>query len=233
MTALFAFSLASLVAPSTAPASPPSPAEILQDSNDVIAELRSLRIKSLPPALLADAHAVAVFPAVMKAGFVVAVRTGHGVLVCRTPGGAWGEPTFITLEGGGIGLQAGVESADLVLVFKSRKGLDRVLDGKGRLTIGAGAGLAAGPIGRHTEAGTDTRMVAEIVSYSRSRGAFVGAALEGAVLSYDRDVNREYQADPRKFGPAVEAFQAHLNAIAPARPRPEIAPPPHAASQRK
>jgi lipid-binding SYLF domain-containing protein len=191
-------------------AAPPPPADTLRDAADVLAGLRGLRLKGIPPALLADARAVAVFPGVVKAGFLVSGRAGRGVVVCRAPGGAWGDPTFVTLAGGGVGLQAGVESADLVLVFRTGRALDRVLEGKGKLTLGAGAGLAAGPVGRQAEAGTDARMRAEVVSYSRARGAFAGVALEGAVLANDRAANRAYRADPGAFGASVDAIKARL-----------------------
>jgi hypothetical protein len=98
----------------------------------------------------------------------------------------------VDLGGVSFGFQAGVESADVVLVFKTHNSLDRILSGQGKLTLGADAAIAAGPIGRQAEAGTDARLRAEIWSYSRSRGLFAGVALDGAVLLYDRRANAEY-----------------------------------------
>jgi hypothetical protein len=118
------------------------------------------------------------------------------VVLVRAHGNSWSRPVFVTLTGGSFGPQAGVQSTDLILVFKTRRSLDRVMKGKGKLTLGAEASVAAGPIGRQAEAGTDARLKAEIYSYSRSRGLFAGASLEGATL----------QMDPR----ATDAYYRHL-----------------------
>jgi lipid-binding SYLF domain-containing protein len=163
----------------------------------VLAELSAIPLQGIPPALLANAQGVAIFPRVIKAGFLVGGRIGHGVILTRDRTGAWCGPTFVSLGGASLGFQAGVESADMVLVFWSRDSLNRVLGGKGKLTLGADAAIAAGPLGRQAEAGTDARLRAEIVSYSRSRGLFAGVALDGAVIVYDRAANAEYARDSR------------------------------------
>jgi hypothetical protein len=129
--------------------------------------------------------------------------------------------TFIDLGGASIGFQAGVESADVVLVFKTRNSLDRILGGRGKLTLGADAAIAAGPVGRQAEAGTDARLRAEIVSYSRSRGLFAGVALDGAVLVYDRRTNAEYLGAQRP-----EVVQLTVNLLSTlARMSAPVAPP--------
>jgi lipid-binding SYLF domain-containing protein len=117
---------------------------------------------------------------------------GHGLVLNRNPDGSWGGPAFVVLGGASVGLQAGVQSTDVLLVFKTRRSLDRVLMGKGKLTLGADAAVAAGPVGRQAGAATDARLQAEIFSYSRSRGLFAGVSLEGAAIVYDYDANQIY-----------------------------------------
>jgi lipid-binding SYLF domain-containing protein len=135
---------------------------------------------------------VAILPDVVKAGFVVGGRYGRGVILLRQPDGSWSNPVFITLAGGGIGWQVGVQSTDLVLVFKTSNSLDRILKGKGKLTLGADVAVAAGPVGRQAEAATDAMLRAEIYSYSRSRGLFAGVSVEGAGLLVDCEANEAF-----------------------------------------
>ena len=108
----------------------------------------------------------------------------------RETDGSWSNPIFITLTGGGIGFQAGAQSSDVILVFKTRKGVDGIENGK--LTLGANASVAAGPVGRHTSFATDIEFKAEVYSYSRSRGLFAGIALEGAGVTMDRKANASF-----------------------------------------
>jgi len=170
----------------------PSPTESLERAVEVLADQQTLKMKGIPAKLIADAQAVAIVPRVVKVGFIVAGRRGHGIAMTRNEKGEWSDPTFITLTGGSLGFQAGVESADVVLVFRKRESLDRVLSGKGKLTLGADASIAAGPIGRQAAAATDTRLASEIYSYSRSRGLFAGVSLNGAGLTNDRDTNARF-----------------------------------------
>ncbi len=157
------------------------------DAADIIDQLVRLPEKGIPPALLARAYAVAVIPDVVKAGLGVGIRRGKGIIVIRQDDNSWSNPVFITLTGGSIGWQVGAQSTDIILVFKTRKGVDDI--GNGKLTLGADASIAAGPVGRHTEVATDLRFEAEIVSYSRSRGLFAGVALEGTGITMDRKAN--------------------------------------------
>jgi lipid-binding SYLF domain-containing protein len=175
----------------------PAPTDTLYSATTVLADLSKIPEKGIPPALLADAHGVAIIPRVVKAGLVVAGQGGHGVVVARDKGGAWGTPVFVNFGGGSVGFQAGVESTDVVLVFRDRKSLDRLLDGKGKVTLGADASLAAGPVGRKAAAGTDAKLEAEIVSYSRSRGLFAGVALDGSVIRPDANANTAFGLDDR------------------------------------
>jgi lipid-binding SYLF domain-containing protein len=212
MTRFFAYSAAlTLLVYPTAAAGPPTPTETLRASAEVMGEFRALPLKSIPPALLADAKAVAVFPDVLKAGFVLGGRHGRGVVLCKEADGRWGEPTFLRLSGAGIGVQAGIEASDVVLVFKSRRGLERVLEGKGKLALGGEATIAAGPVGRDAAAATDARLRAEILSYSRARGLFAGISLEGSVISSDVDANRAFRGDARPEAVrAIDELKAKL-----------------------
>ena len=144
--------------------------------------------KRLPSDMLKDAHAVAVIPDVLKAGFVIGGRHGEGLVVVKSPDGTWSNPSYIGMGGGSIGFQAGVQSTDVILVFKTQRGVDSIVHGK--FTLGADASVAAGPVGRDAQASTDAQLKAEIYSYSRSRGLFAGVALDGSVISIDNDANQ-------------------------------------------
>lgn len=160
------------------------------DSADVIDQLLRIPEKTIPPNLLARAYAVAVVPNVVKAAFGFGARRGKGILVVRQDDDSWSNPAFVTLTGGSFGWQIGAQSTDIILVFKTRKGVDGIANGK--LTLGADASVAAGPVGRHTAVATDVMFKAEVVSYSRSRGLFAGIALEGAGVTMDRKANAAF-----------------------------------------
>lgn len=162
----------------------------IREATDVLSQIMAIPEQEIPPVLLANARGIAVIPAVIKAGFVVGGRFGKGIMSVQTADGVWSTPVFITLAGGSIGWQIGAQSADIILVFKSTRGIDAIRQGK--FTLGADASVAAGPVGRHAEAGTDATMKAEIFSYSRARGLFAGLALEGAVLQLDIPANNAY-----------------------------------------
>ena len=157
------------------------------DAVRVLNEIMGAPDRRLPDRLLRDAEAVAVIPDVVKAGFVVGGRFGRGLVSVRAPDGTWSNPSYISLTGGSVGFQAGVQSTDVILVFRTRRGVDGVVNGK--FTLGADAAIAAGPVGRNASASTDAQLKAEIYSYSRSRGLFAGVALDGAVLAIDHDAN--------------------------------------------
>ena len=157
------------------------------DAADVLDQLLRIPERSIPPALLSRAYAVAVIPNVVKVGFGLGARRGRGILVVRHDDNTWSNPAFITMTGGSIGWQIGAQSTDVILVFRTRKGVERIANGK--LTLGADASVAAGPVGRHTGISTDIRFQAEVVSYSRSRGLFAGVAFEGAGITMDRKSN--------------------------------------------
>ncbi len=165
------------------------------DATDVIDQLLRIPEQSIPPALLSRAYAVAVVPHVIKIGFGLGARRGKGILVVRRDDGSWSNPAFIALTGGSFGFQIGAQSTDIILVFKTRKGVDGIASGK--LTLGADASIAAGPVGRHTGVSTDITFKSEVYSYSRSRGLFAGIALEGAGVSMDRAANAAFYGSSR------------------------------------
>jgi len=160
------------------------------DAADVLEQLLRIPEKTVPPALLSRAYAVAVIPNVYKAAFGVGARRGKGVIVIRQDDKSWSNPAFVTLTGGSFGWQAGVQSTDIILVFKTRKGVEGIENG--RLTLGADASVAAGPLGRQTGVATDIEFKAEVYSYSRNRGLFAGIALEGAGVTMDRKANAAF-----------------------------------------
>jgi lipid-binding SYLF domain-containing protein len=156
----------------------------------VLREIMDVPLKGIPESLLQEAHGIAIIPGMVKGGFIVGVRHGKGVLVTRDDAGMWRSPVFITVTGGSVGPQAGLQSTDLVLVFKTRRSVEGILNGK--VTIGADLAVAAGPVGREASAATDAQLKAEILSYSRSRGIFAGLAIDGAILHVDHRANTEY-----------------------------------------
>ena len=162
----------------------------LAKATRVIEQLTLIPEGGIPPRLLRRAEAVAVLPNVIKGSFFIGGRRGKGLLVVRTANGEWSNPSFVTLTSGSIGWQFGGQSADLVLVFKSRGVVDDMRNGK--ITLGGNAAIAAGPVGRNTEAATDLKFDAEVYAYSRSRGLFAGVALEGSRLGIDEKSNQAY-----------------------------------------
>jgi lipid-binding SYLF domain-containing protein len=144
--------------------------------------------KAIPKDLLQRAHAIAVMPDVIKAGFVVGGRHGDGLISVKTREGTWSNPSFVSITGGSVGFQAGVSSTDVILVFRTQRGVDSIVNGK--FTLGADASAAAGPVGRTAQASTDAQLKAEIYSYSRARGLFAGVSLDGSALTIDNDANQ-------------------------------------------
>ncbi|WP_222565429.1 lipid-binding SYLF domain-containing protein [Novilysobacter antarcticus] len=154
----------------------------------VLNEIQAIPESGIPDVMLDQAKAIVVVPDTLKIGLVLGGRRGHGLVSIKTPQGTWSNPSFVKLTGASIGFQAGVQSSDVVLVFTSQRGLDSIVNGK--LTLGADASVAAGPVGRTTGLATDGGLKAEIWSWSRARGLFAGVALDGAVLSIDDAANQ-------------------------------------------
>ncbi|UXI68607.1 lipid-binding SYLF domain-containing protein [Tahibacter amnicola] len=171
-----------------------------REATRVLDEIMQAPDRRVPANLIRDAHAIAVIPDVIKAGLVIGGRHGEGLISVRGADGTWSNPSFIKMSGGSIGFQAGVQSTDVVLVFRSQRGVDSIVHGK--FTLGADAAVAAGPVGRTAEASTDAQLKAEIYSYSRSRGLFAGVALDGSVLSINHDDNQSVYGEgvtPRRI----------------------------------
>jgi lipid-binding SYLF domain-containing protein len=157
----------------------------------VLDEVMGAGDSAVPGSILEKAEAIAVFPSLVKAGFVVGGSRGHGVSSVRDPkSGAWSSPAFLTVTGGSIGFQIGAQAVDLVLVVQNRRGLDQLL--KNQFKVGADASVAAGPVGRDASASTDIQLRAQILSYSRTRGLFAGVTLNGSTIRQDRDANERF-----------------------------------------
>jgi lipid-binding SYLF domain-containing protein len=189
------------------------------DAAKTFTEIMNVKDKAIPKELLDTAEAIAVFPGVIKAAFVIGGRGGQGVISRRVKGG-WSAPAFFNLSGGSFGPQIGAQRTDYVLLIMNESGLNGLL--KDKFELGGEVGIAAGPVGREAAASTNPRMDAGILSYSRSKGVFIGAALKGAVISPDNDLNEAVygkkadgvlQSPPLPFGqmpPSVRIFPRTL-----------------------
>ena len=157
---------------------------------DVIRQFVKIPENAAPPILLRNAQAIAIIPGIIKAGFIAGGRYGWGVVMARQADGSWSNPVFVTLAGGSFGFQAGIQSIDAIMVFKSRQSVERLA--RGKFTLGADAAAAAGPVGRSVSAGTDITLGAEVYTYSRSRGLFAGVSLAGSALQIDYDATDKF-----------------------------------------
>lgn len=159
-------------------------------ATEVLDEVRALRDSAIPDRLLDRAYGIVVVPSVTKLAFIGGGRWGKGAMVVRDKDGRFTNPIFVTLAGASIGWQWGGSSTDIVLVFTTKAGIEGITGGK--LTLGADAAVAAGPVGRTASAATDQNFAAEVYSYSRSRGLFAGVALDGTSISVDRKANGNF-----------------------------------------
>jgi SH3 domain-containing YSC84-like protein 1 len=189
--------------------------------------------KAIPQEILEHATCIAIIPGEKKGAFLVGANYGKGVAVCRnTTSSAWNAPLFVTIGGGSYGFQIGVQSSDIVMVFGNRSQLDSLLNSKFR--IGAEASAAAGPVGRHVAAGTDIKLNSQILTYGRSKGAFAGVSISGAVVQPDTTGNQAMYGDagfnvdrvltgngvavPKEAEPLIHALNADAT-TAPAKPK--------------
>jgi SH3 domain-containing YSC84-like protein 1 len=186
--------------------------ERVQAAADVLNEIESAPDSGIPQEILSKAECVAVVPSMLKGGFIVAGKYGRGLASCRNPKG-WSAPAFFTIAGGSFGFQIGGQAVDLVMLIMNNDGMQRLLSSK--VSLGADASVAAGPVGRHAEGNTDWKMRAQVLTYSRARGVFAGVSLNGAVMNQDKDSTREF------YGHMV-TFKALLTG--------EVEPPPAANS---
>jgi lipid-binding SYLF domain-containing protein len=173
----------------------------LSDAATVLDEIMGAADKAVPRAVLERAEGIAVFPSLLKGGIGIGGQRGHGVLSVRNQNGGWSTPAFLTITGGSIGAQFGLQAIDLVLVVNNQRGLKQLV--KNQFKIGADAGVAAGPVGREASASTDIQLRAQILSYSRSRGLFAGATLNGSTIRQDRDANERFYAIAFRTGQIV------------------------------
>jgi len=160
----------------------------LAESETMFKEIMDTSDRAIPRDLLRDSQCAVLVPGMKKAGFIVAAKFGRGFAMCRTPGG-WSAPVAVRVEGGSFGFQIGASDTDVILLVRTKRGMDHLLASK--FTLGADASIAAGPVGRESAADTDVTMHAEILSWSRSRGVFAGIALQGATLRPDEDVDKD------------------------------------------
>jgi lipid-binding SYLF domain-containing protein len=168
----------------------------LQKSVDVLHAIMTTPDKGIPEEVVNNAKCILVVPDLIKGGFIIGGKHGRGVATCRTTDG-WSAPAFVSVGGGSWGLQIGVEGVDLVMLVMNDQGFQHLLSSKFELT-GEGS-VAAGPVGRHASAGTDWKMNTEMLTYSRSKGAFNGLTLEGAVVRQDDDSTRAIYGKSIKF----------------------------------
>jgi len=189
--------------------------ERLGNATIVLHEIMGMPDKGIPEEVLEHAKCVAVVPHMIKGGFVFGGKGGKGVATCRTANG-WSAPAFITISGGNWGLQIGVEAVDLVMIIQNEKGMQKLLSSN--FHVGADASAAAGPVGRHAEAGTNWKMDTEILTYSRAKGVFAGLTLEGASIRHDKCSRRAI------YGPKVTTRALLLGKVAaPAAAQPFLA----------
>jgi SH3 domain-containing YSC84-like protein 1 len=161
-------------------------AEQAQKAATAFKEIMGAPDKAIPQKVLDGAECIAVFPQVIKGGFIVGGRGGRGVASCRTAGGGWSAPAYFSMKGGSFGLQIGAEAVDFVLLFMNEKAMDSLL--KSKVTLGGDASVAAGPVGREAGAETDAAMNAQVLSYSRSKGVFAGLELKGTTITAEKKV---------------------------------------------
>jgi lipid-binding SYLF domain-containing protein len=210
---LFAtFVLGAAILPSTLSAASDAPKR-LQSAAQALKEVMEIPDKSIPQDLLNRAQCMVIVPDLKKAAFLVGGKYGRGFVTCRKKDGVgWSAPGAIRIEGGSVGFQIGVSEMDVFMLVMNERGAERLLSNK--FTLGADATVAAGPVGRSAQAETDARMTAEILTWSRARGAFAGVALNGATLREDEDWNTELYGKPLKNSEIVNGAIAAPKAAA-------------------
>ncbi len=196
----WATAVAAVVCVSTLPVQAQNKADLkerLNDATQVIKEIENVPDGGIPDYIVAKANCIGVIPSVKKGAFLVGASYGQGVVTCRT-GHGWSAPVFIRLAGASFGFQIGGQATDLVLVSVNQKGFQDLLHSK--VKIGADASAAAGPVGRHAAASTDILLSAELLTYSRAKGAFAGVDLNGATISQNQDdTNAFYGGAPKSY----------------------------------
>lgn len=189
-------------APATAASEPVSPArgeaiERVVAAARVVRELHGTADAIVPRAVSEAARCVAVVPSMLHAGFIVGARAGRGVATCRE-GQGWSRPSFFRITGASAGVQAGVQSVDVVMLMMTSASVTALVSG-GKVQLGATTSVAAGPVGREAQASSDLSFSAEVLTYSRTSGLFVGLDFSGTVLEPDEESSRAFYGDPRDF----------------------------------
>ncbi|MEO7961003.1 MAG: lipid-binding SYLF domain-containing protein [Ginsengibacter sp.] len=195
--------------------------EKIEASVNVLQDFGKMK-ESIPAEMLKVTEGIIIVPKLINAGFVVGGKRGKGIAMVKLEDGSWSNPAFVTITGGSLGLQAGVQSTDLVLIFKSRETLENI--GKGSFTLGGDISVAAGPVGRSSSASTDYKLEAEVYSYSRSKGLFAGISLGGSAIDIDQKSNEAFYgselsaatlfADSDKSNtPEIQKLKAELNGM--------------------
>jgi lipid-binding SYLF domain-containing protein len=191
--------------------------ERVQSATTILSQIMEAPDRGIPDSIMSGAKCIAIVPSMMKISFILGANYGKGVATCRTATG-WSSPAFFRIEGGSFGFQAGGQASDLVLIIRTDDGMQHLLQSKFKL--GADASAAAGPVGRDAQAATDLTMRAQVLTYSRSRGLFLGVSLSGAVIRQDDgDVRAFYGKDWTFYSllngevPPPPDSQAFLNSI--------------------
>lgn len=161
----------------------------IESATTVVSDFSKMK-ETIPSELLAVTQGIIIVPKLINAGFVVGAKRGKGIAMVKQADGTWSNPVFVTMTGGSIGAQIGVQSVDLVLIFKNSKSLTEI--NKSSFTLGGDLSVAAGPVGRSSTANTDYKLEAEVYSYSRSKGLFAGITLNGASLDIDAAANKNF-----------------------------------------
>jgi lipid-binding SYLF domain-containing protein len=183
----------------------------LQAATDVLREIMGIPDKAIPQELLNKAQCIVIIPGLKKGAFIVGAKYGKGFVSCRSKSGVgWSAPGSVRVEGGSFGFQAGGSETDVIMVVRNESGMNRLLSTK--FTLGGDASVAAGPVGRSTQAETDAAMTAEILTWSRSRGLFAGVSLSGATLREDSDWNNDL------YGRKITNREIITSTIAPPAP---------------
>jgi SH3 domain-containing YSC84-like protein 1 len=174
----------------------------VEASADVLNEIQAAPDKGIPEDVLRSAECVAVVPSMVKGAFIIGGNHGRGIASCRSPKG-WSSPAFFVVTGGSIGWQIGGQAVDVVMLIMNKNGMNRLLSSE--FQLGADASVAAGPVGRQADAGTDWKMRAEVLTYSRARGLFAGISLNGAVIKQDKSSTREFYGHMVSFPASLQA----------------------------
>jgi lipid-binding SYLF domain-containing protein len=194
--------------------------ERINNSTTILKEFTKMS-ESIPHQLLEEYQGIVIIPKLINAGFVVGGKRGQGIAMVKLANGKWSDPVFVTLTGGSFGLQIGVQSVDMILVFRHKGVLTKVKNGD--FTIGGDISAAAGPVGRSSTASTDYKLEAEVYSYSRSKGLFAGISIHGSNLSINKSANAAFYGNDatssqifetsKSTSPAVVELKTTLNSL--------------------